>query len=77
MRNITNLVSTIFGGIPCSIGSLPFLNVPEIDEDPYNIRYATIYGAILRAAKIEVEKEDEGASGSKIWNWFRRSGGRA
>ncbi len=77
MRNITDLVSTIFGGIPCSIGSLPFLNLPEIDEDPYNIRYAPIYGAILRAAKIEIEKEEEGASVSKIWNWFRRSGGRA
>lgn len=77
MRNISDLVSTIFGGIPCSIGNLPFLNVPEIDEDPYNIRYATIYGAILRAAKIEIEKEEEGASGSKIWKWLRRSGGRA
>ncbi len=76
LRNITELVSLIFDGIPCIIGSLPFLNVPEIDEDPYSIRYATIYGAVLQAAKIEAGKEDQGSTGLGLKVLLRRLGGR-
>lgn len=75
LKGITQLVTQIFDGIPCSIGSLPTLKCKEIDDDPEKIRYATVYGALLRAAKIETE-EDEVGGGNRFFNFFGRSGGR-
>ena len=76
MKGITQLVSQIFDGIPCSVGSLPVLKCREIDDDPERIRYATVYGALLRAAKIESEEEEVDGSRTKFFNLFGRSGGR-
>lgn len=76
MKGITQLVTQIFDGIPCSVGSLPVLKCREIDEDPEKIRYATVYGALLRAAKIESEEEETGKGGFRFFDFFGRRGER-
>ena len=78
MRELPTLVTRVFDGIPCALGALPALNFPEIDDDPERIRYATVYGALLRAAKMHQEEiaADSGGGGIRLFNWLGRSGGR-
>jgi len=74
LRNLPELVNAIFNGMPCIVGALPNLNLPEIDDDPDRIRYASLYGTLLRAARIEAEKE-EVSSKFSLRGFFKRSGG--
>ncbi len=76
LRNLPTLVSSIFGGIPCSLGMLPTLNVPEIDGHPTRIRFAALYGAVLRAGRLENEEADGGSRAFSLSRLFSRSGGR-
>ena len=77
LRELPTLVTRVFDGIPCAVGSLPPLDCPEIDDDPEKIRYAALYGALLRAAKVRQDEQPAESSGrSRLFNWFGRSGGR-
>lgn len=74
LKNLPALVTAVFNGMPCCTGTLPSLNLPEIEDDPARIRYATLYGALLRAAHNETEKEDVMHSGFSLLRLFKRSG---
>ena len=76
MKNITQLVSQIFDGIPCTLGRLQATNCPGIESGPESIRYAAVYGALIRAAKIEAENENNETGGRSFLGWFGRNGGR-
>lgn len=76
LQKTPELVSRVFHNIPCTVGSLPFVNVPEIDEDPEKIRFAALYGALLRAAQIQQDAPSPESGGLRFLNWFNRNGGR-
>lgn len=75
LKNLPALVSSIFNGMPCCVGTLHHLNLPEIDDDPARIRYASLYGALLRSARIEAEKDDVAHRGFSLFRLFKGTGG--
>lgn len=74
LKNLPSLVTAIFNGMPCCVGTLPHLNFPKIDDAPDRIRFAPLFGALLRAARIEAEKEDVTHRGFSLLSFFKKSG---
>ncbi|NLB69799.1 MAG: hypothetical protein GX804_09005 [Lentisphaerae bacterium] len=76
IKGLSKLTSQIFGGIPCTMGSMPVTGFSEIDDDPENLRYAAVYGALTRAIKVAFEEEDFHRGGfPSLFGIFGRRGG--
>ncbi len=77
LKGLPQLTSQIFDGIPCSLGKLPPTGHKEIDDATDKIRFAPVYGALFRAAKVAYENEDSRPGGiSSLFGLFGRKGGR-
>ncbi|MGI5869707.1 MAG: cell division protein FtsA [Kiritimatiellia bacterium] len=77
LHELPTLVTRVFDGVPCTVGALPPLDCPVIDDDPENIRYAAAYGALLQSARMHRDMPvSRGGIRERLFNLIARGGGR-